>query len=193
MKQESGDEKDRLVAATATAFELLEIACHGRRGLNEADTYAAGLAEFVESRTIDAEFRSAVASLPEGEWKYDEHGKKLPVPFEEGLAFLIPKPGVRKSQTADEREVRFRGWLSHFYSKQEPDTQKRLVLVGEMIEEMKQKDIPPGLFSKALLFYPDWWDAHQRERKSAAGKKGQEIKQAKQAASEPKQARKRQK
>ena len=41
-----GDEKDRRVAATAAAFELLEIASYGQRGLIEADSYAAGLAEF---------------------------------------------------------------------------------------------------------------------------------------------------
>jgi hypothetical protein len=129
------------------------------------------------------------------------------VPFDEALAKLIPKPGVQASQTDDERMTRFRGWLSSRYSEPESDEQKwllrmltdqghftsqvieadaRQILVGEMIAKMKKEGIPPWLFSKACLFYPSWWKQHQREQKSAAGKKGQEIKQA----STPKPSRK---
>ena len=61
---------------------------------------------------------------------------------------------------------------------------KRLVLVGNMIEEMKEKGIPPGLLTKAILFYPSWWETRLREQKSAAGKKGQEVKQAQVGSSE---------
>jgi len=43
---------------------------------------------------------------------------------------------------------------------------------------MKQKGIPRGLFTKAGLQYPLWWETHQHEQKSAAGKKGQQVKQS---------------
>jgi hypothetical protein len=66
----------------------------------------------------------------------------------------------------------------------EPDADKRLVLVGSIIEEMKQNCIPPDLFEKARHLYPSWWETHQREQKSAAGKKGQEVKQARAGSSE---------
>jgi hypothetical protein len=184
------DEEGPLVVATAKAFELLEIAYYGKSGLRKEDSYEAGLAEFVEGKKSGEEFLEVVASLPGWEPEYDEQGQPLPVPFDEGLKMLIPLPGYSEKRAKDDRMVRFRTWLSHFYSEHEPDEETRLVLVGNMIAEMKQNCIPPRLFSKALLLYPGWWEAHEHEQKSAAGKKGAEIKQAKQPASEPKPARK---
>jgi hypothetical protein len=180
----SSDEKNPLVVATVKAFELLEIAYYGKQGLADKGSYEAGLAEFVEGRRTYDEFLAAVASLPEWEPKYDEHGQPLPEPFDDALKMLIPLPGSSGEKAKDERMVRFRAWLSDFYSKQEPDSDKRLVLVGSMIEEMKQKGIPPGLLTKAIFFYPSWWETRLREQKSAAGKKGQEVKQAQVGSSE---------
>ena len=180
----SGDEENPLVVATAKAFELLEIAYCGKQGLADNDSYEAGLAEFVEGKRTDDKFLAAVVSLPEWKPKYDEHGQPLPEPFDDALKMLIPLPGSSGERAKDERMVRFRAWLSDFYSEQEPDPDKRLVLVGSMIEEMKQKGIPPGLLTKAILFYPSWWETRLREQKSAAGKKGQEVKQAQMGPSE---------
>jgi hypothetical protein len=207
-----GEEKDRLVAATAKAFALLEIASYGQRGLIEADSYAAGLAEFLLSAAIkgrdkeelkkfesiisdDAKFRRAVASLPKWEPEYDAERRPRPVPFDEGLAELIPMPGVSASKATDERMVRFKAYLAKLYrdARPEQDEQERMIEVGERIEQMKREGIPAMVFSTACFRYSDWWDAHQREQNSAAGKKGQEIKQARQAASEPKPARKKKK
>ena len=174
----SSDEKNPLVVATAKAFELLEIAYYGRQGLADNGSYEAGLAEFVEKKRIDEEFLAAVVLLLEWEPKYDEYGQPLPEPFDDALKMLIPLPGSSGEKAKDERMVRFKAWLSDFYSEQEPDPDKRLVLVGSMIEEMKQKGIPSGLLTKAILFYPSWWETRLREQKSAAGRKGQEVKQA---------------
>ena len=190
-----GDEKDPLVAATAKAFALLEIASYGQRGWIEADSYAAGLAEFVESRTMRGQLLKSIASGPKWEWKYNEQGQPLPVPFNEGLAELIPMPGVSASKATDTRMVRFKKYLAKLYRHfgPEQDEQKRMIEVGERIEQMKREGIPARVFSTACFLYSDWWDAHQREQNSAKGKKGQEVKQAKQAASEPKQGRKKKK
>ncbi len=171
------DDSNPLVSATAKAFELLEIAYYGKLGLTSEDSYEAGLADFVESKKIDEEFLEA--KFPKWEPERDEQGQPLPVPFDVGLAKLIPKPGVKASQTVDERMTRFRTWLSDFYSEHEPDEEKRLVLVGNMIAEWKQKGIPPELFSKALFLYPRWSEAHLSEQRSAAGTKGQEIRASK--------------
>jgi hypothetical protein len=161
----SSDENNPLVVATAKAFGLLEVAYYGKSGLVNKGSFEAGLAEFVEGKRVDQEFWEGVAKVPKWEWQYDEHGKKLPVPFDGGLTVVIPKPGVKASETADERMVRFRAWLSDFYSEQEPDAEKRQVLVGNMIAEMKQKGIPPQLFTIAILQFPAWWEAHKSPKK----------------------------
>ena len=147
------DHSNPLVSATAKAFELLEIAYYGKLGLTSEGSYEAGLAEFVEGKKSGEEFLEVVASLPGWEPEYDEQGQPLPVPFDEGLKMLIPLPGYSEKRAKDDRMVRFRTWLSHFYSEHEPDEETRLVLVGNMIAEMKQNRIPPRLFSKALLVH----------------------------------------
>jgi hypothetical protein len=60
------------VAATAKAFELLEIAYYGKQGLADKGSYEAGLADFVERKKIAEDFLAAVESLPKWELEYDE-------------------------------------------------------------------------------------------------------------------------
>ena len=73
----------------------------------------------------------------------------------------------------------------------EQDEQERLSEVGDTHRGNEAGGNSGGqLFDGWRFHFRLWWEARQREQKSAAGKKGQEVKQAKQAASEPKQARK---
>ena len=129
--------------------------------------------EIREQVSDDAKFRSAVASLPKWEPEYDADGRPRPVPFDEGLAMLIPMRGESASKATDQRMVRFGEWLSDYYSEYEPDAEKRLVFVGNMIAEMKQKGISPQLFTVAGLQFLGWWEARKRGKNSDAGKKGQ--------------------
>ena len=190
------DEENPLVAATADAFELLEIAYYGNLGLVDKDSYEAGLNEFVEGKWIDEEFLEGIASLPKWEWKYDEHGKKLPVPFDKGIAVLIPRPGVKARLTADERMTRFKAFVADVYRdvRPEQDEQELMIEVGERVAEMRRDGIPPQLFERARIQFDDWWGRRKREQSSLAGKAGAAAKEgnpeAAKSRSKPKRKRK---
>ena len=174
----SSDENNPLLVATAKAFELLEIASYGRRGLKNKGNYAAGLAEFVESKKARERLVEAVEKIPKWEWKYDEHGKKLPVPFEEGLALLIPKPGVKASKTADRRIARLKAFMIDRYqaARPEQDERERMIEVEDRIAAMKKDGIPPHLFDQWLVLFPEWWQRKASETRSAVGQRGQQAK-----------------
>ena len=136
------DEENPLVVATAEAFELLEIAYYGNFGLKETDSYEAGLAKFVEGRTIDEKFLDGIASSPKWQWQDAETA-----PFDKGLALLMPKP-----KRAD-REARFKAWLNDRCreAKPEQDDQERMIEVGENIAKMKTSGIPRNYSGKRAL------------------------------------------
>ena len=62
--KERVDQENALVVATAKAFELLEIAYYGNRGLVNKGSYEAGLADFVEGKRIDEECLEGDAKIP---------------------------------------------------------------------------------------------------------------------------------
>ena len=158
------DEQNRLVVAAAKAYELLEIAYYGNRGLKNWGSYEAGLANFAKGKRIDEEGLEAEAKIPTSKTKYDDYGKKVPEPFEEGLKRLIPKPGVPKAKEAEVRLVRFRLFLAESWVeiKPEQNEQDRSKEVEELIAKLKREGIPPKDFDKWWVMFPEWW----RRRKS---------------------------
>ena len=172
------DEEGPLVVATAKAFALLEIAYYGKSGLTHEDSYEAGLAEFVEGKKIYEEYLEARAKITKWEPEYDEQGQPLPVPFDEGLAKLIPKPGVRASQTVDKRMTLFKAFMIDRYqtARPEQDERERMTEVEDRIAAMKRDGIPPHLFDQWLVLFPEWWQRKVSEIRSAAGETGLQAK-----------------
>jgi hypothetical protein len=172
------DDSDLLVSATEQAFELLEIAYYGKLGLTSEGSYEAGLADFVEGKKIDERFLETVASLPKWEPERDEQGQPLPVPFDEGLAKLIPKPGVKANQTVDKRRTRFKAFMIDRYqaARPEQDERERMIEVEARIAAMERDGIPPHLFTQWLVLFPEWSQRKVSEIRSAAGKAGQQAK-----------------
>ena len=166
------------VEATAKALELLEIAYYGKFGLAGKDSYEAGLKDFAKDKKIDEEFREGVAKIPKWEWQYDEHGRKRPVRFDEGLKALMPLPGYSKARAKDERMTRFKsflvGWLTD-PNKAEGELEKS---ADAMIGEMKRNGIPPREFAKWLVVFWDWWKREIGAMRSASGTKGVTAKYA---------------
>ena len=100
------------------------------------------------------------------------------MPFDEGLAMLIPKPGVKASQTADERMARFEAFLIDLYrtARPEQDAKERLSEVRDRIAKMKRDGVPPHLFEQWRVVFPEWWKDKLSETRSAAGQKGDQAK-----------------
>lgn len=175
--QKRVDQENPLVVATAKAFELLEIAYYGNFGLNGKGSYEAGLAKFVEGKKIDEEGLEAEAKIPEWDWKYDEHGKKQPVPFDQGLKELMPLPGYSKAKANDERIARFKPffvcWLRSDPNEDERELAKK---ADDAIGEMKRSGIPPREFGKWRVMFPEWWKRKVSHSCSTAGQQGQQAK-----------------
>ena len=162
--QERVDQENPLVAATAKAFELLEIAYYGNLGLKDTESYEAGLAKFVEGKRIDEQFLEGIASSPKWQWQDAETA-----PFDEGLVVLMPK--LKKP----DREARFKAWLNDRCRRAKPerDDQERMIEVGENIAKMKTSGIPRRLFGQGCVtLNDDWWNSRISESRIAAGKKG---------------------
>ena len=135
--------------ATAKAFELLEIAYYGSFELKNTGSYEAGLAKFLEGKRIDEDSLETEASLPKWKWQYDKHGEKLPVRFHKGLAALIPKPGVKASQTVDARMTRFKQFLVDCLRIDPTEDERELAQKADAkIGEMQRNSIPPVRVAK---------------------------------------------
>ena len=132
---------------------------------------------FWRAGTTREEISKSIASIPKWEWKYDEQGKRLPVQFDKGLAWLISKPGVRASQTVDERMTRFEAFMIDSYraARPEQDEQERLREVRERIAKWKRDGIPPKLFDQWRVNFPEWWQRNLSETRSGVGQKGQQA------------------
>jgi hypothetical protein len=162
--QERVNQENPLVAATAKAFELLEIAYYGNLGLKDTGSYEAGLAKFVEDERNDEQFLEGIASRPKWQWQDTETAS-----FDKALAVLMPK--IERAG----REARFKGWLNDRCkgAKPEQDDQERMIEVGEHIAKMKTSGIPRMLFGQACVTLNDeWWNSRISESRFAAGKKG---------------------
>ena len=193
--QKRVDQGNPLVVATEKAFELLEIAYYGKSGLKHPGSYEAGLANFVEGKRIDEKGLAAEAKIPKWDWKYDEHGKKQPVPLNQGLKEFMPLPGYSKAKANDERIARFKpfyvDWLRSDPNEDERELAKK---ADAAIGEMKRSGIPPREFGKWRVLFPEWWKrkvsalvlycgparaASQRQEEGKAGpcdlKEGQSI------------------
>jgi len=181
--RDGGDE----IEAIRKAYRLLDIAEHCNLSLDRTASVEAGLKNYQEGVKVDDDFYNGMANLPKWEWKHDEDGNRPPVPFDEGLAALIPRPGVPKSKTKDERLSRFKAYMMQYYRDESPEKgeQTLMIEVGERIARVRREGIPADFFGRATLFFPDWWERSVSERKSAAGKKGQAAKKAKAAPRQP--------
>ena len=141
-------------------------------------SYAAGLAEFVESAKSREKISESIASIPEWEWKYGEQGQRLPVPLDKGLALVFPMPGVKTSEAIDRRMTRLEAFMIDRYrvAKPEQDEQERLSEVRERIAEWKREGIPPKLFDQWRVNFPEWWQRDLSETRTEVGEKGQQAK-----------------
>ena len=171
------DQGNALVVATEKAFELLEIACYGKSGLKHPGSYEAGLANFVEGKRIHEKGLAAEAKIPKWDWKYDEHGKKQPVPLNQGLKEFMPLPGYSKAKANDERIARFKpfyvDWLRSDPNEDERELAKK---ADAAIGEMKRSGIPPREFGKWRVLFPEWWKRKVSHSCSTAGQQGQQAK-----------------
>jgi hypothetical protein len=100
------------------------------------------------------------------------------VPFDVGLAKLIPKPGVRASQTVHKRMTRFKAFMIDRYQAARPEQneRERMIEVEARIAAMERDGIPPHLFTQWLVLFPEWWQRTVSEIRSAAGELGQQTK-----------------
>jgi len=105
----------------------------------------------------------------------------LPVPFDKGLADLIPLPPSTKNKP-DERMSRFRKFIAQRYREARPEQeeQERMIEVGERVEAMRGAGIPAKFFSVACVLFPDWWKRSEVARLRDAGALGQAVKKGKQ-------------
>jgi hypothetical protein len=179
--------------AMREAYSLLEIAHYCKDSLRNERSYAAGIASFKDSVKSFEDLKTDIATMPEYEFQLDADGSELPVPFDVGLAKLIPKPGVKASQTACERKTHFKNYLAAIYrdARAEQDDQELRIEVGARTAEMQKDGISPRIFRRALEQFNDWWECHKKEQLSLAGKAGAAAKKVKPKAAESKDKPKR--
>jgi hypothetical protein len=160
--------------ATKQAYELLEIAFHCRRSLKDNKNHEAGIEDFDQELARFEDLKAMFAAIRDYEYRLGENGERLPVSFDEGLAVLIPHPGVKRHEVTDERMTRFKAFLTDISRAADPssDEQKRMIEVGERIEQMRRDGIPPDVFERARGDFAYWWKARISEARSVAGKKG---------------------
>jgi hypothetical protein len=175
--RDAGDEID----AIRKAYTLLDIAEHCNLSLKNSASVETGIKDYREGIEIDDEFYAALENVPHYEYKIGPEGKELPVPFDEGLAILIPLPNSTKSK-ADVRMTRFKRFVTHrlLNTYPEQDEQERLIKAGELIEGMKRDGIDARFFSQAAVLFPGWWEETYKLDQSDKGKLGQAVKKGKQ-------------
>ena len=165
------------VEVVRQAYEVLEIAAYGKLYLSTTGSHEEGIAAYEDAVAAWEELTAELATIPKYEYELNDDGKQLPVPFDKGLAVLIPKPGVPKAQEADARMVRFKPFLVDWLRSDREEDERELVTKADAtIEEMKRTGIPPGLFSKWLVAFPEYWQRKLSETRSAVGQKGQQAK-----------------
>ena len=182
--RDGGDE----IEAIRKAYTLLDIAVHCSLSLETKASVEAGIKIYRE----DDDFHAWRENVPHYEDKFGTDGKKLPVPFDEGLEVLIPLPNSTKNK-ADVRLTRFKRFVTEFWdvvghyqdlpeNRPEQDEQGRMIKAGELIAEMKRDGINAGFFSDALHLFGDWWKETYKLDQSEKGKRGQAKKKASKAA-----------
>lgn len=140
--------------AVRRAYELLEIALEARVALQTGKTYAEGIAHF---EYLDHAYRTL--DLPEDISPRDEQGKRLPVPFDQVMANLMPR-----LRTADRMPL-FRRWLE-FSKKLSP------IEAGEHIARYREGGIPPMLYMTARTSFDRWRKADIAHNRALIGATG---------------------
>jgi hypothetical protein len=169
------------IEAIRKAYTLLDIAEHCNLSLKNEASVEAGIKSYREGVKIDDEFYTALENAPHYEYKVGPDGQKLPVPFDEGLAVLIPLPNSTKNK-ADVRMARFKRFVAQRLRENRPDQdeQERMIEAGERIAKFKRDGIDARFFGDALLLFTGWWKETYKLDQSEKGKRGQAKKRGKQ-------------
>lgn len=160
------------------AYEILEAATHGQKHLANPEDFWSEQQQLEGSGVVLflRHHYEGPAAEPDWEQEYPAYrhlalgvdGTPVPVPFDQALKAIDPKPGKVAN-----RLPRFRQWLMDKY---------RLTVIdaGDRIAEWKKDGIPFDHFERALDSFPKWRKWRTSNERKAAAEKSRQAKKGKQ-------------
>jgi hypothetical protein len=150
-------------ACVSKAYEILEVAALGHAFLagtpNVNFPTDSGVSQFLHHLFHQWDDCDPHAPDPHDHFiGHDKEGNALPIPFEEAIKIIIPKPGKKTN-----RLPLFRQWLMAKFK-------HNLGEAGDKITEWKMMGMPFDLFCAAFYSYPKWrvWKTKEERRKAAS-------------------------
>lgn len=170
------------------AFELLDTAESGIKGLKKLGCHHTGINEHISAQAEFEDEKAEQETLINSPYIQNDR-----VAFEKAMSFLFSR-GVEKK----DRPAKFALYVAECYLPSEEDhalitdfskegISERIfaAINGEKkdpsptIEKWKQEGIPADFFIKARKEFPDWWKAYVSHQRSVAGKQSKKGKQGK--------------